>query len=529
MTARNAFFDPSRARGPRRGPDVGPRDAANDNGEAPLTVSALIGQIKDALAAAFPKRVTVVGELSNVKLHTSGHLYFRLKDARTAIDAAMFRGRASKLRFTPEDGMEVVVEGKVDVYDVRGQLQLYVERITPKGAGELELAFRQLREKLEREGLFAPERKKPIPRFPRALGVVTSATGAAVRDIRRTLGRRWPGASVYLVPTLVQGEGAAEGIAESVRLLDAAAGGREIDTILVARGGGSIEDLWAFNEEVVARAIAAAATPVISGVGHEVDVTICDLVADARAATPTAAAELAVPSAEEVREQVAGLAGRLTRALGERLRHGRAALDAFRRSVVFRDPSWRVRTAVQRVDELSRRLASAMGERIAQSRRRLEPPGARLAALHPARLAGLGRRRLDALTRTLAWALGGRSKQAGDALSEVASRLAENHPRHGLRLARQRLRAAGRQLESLSYRRVLERGFSVTRDADGAIIRSSGEPADGERIETEFADGRVGSRVDRRASGEAPPRPPAPKRARRKPRDTGGPTLFDTD
>jgi len=463
---------------------------------APTTVTALIARVKGALADALPPRVYVLGEVSNLKLHESGHVYFRLKDADCAIDCAMFRQHARRCRFDLSDGLEVVAEGRVDVYDVRGQLQLYVEHITPRGAGALELAFRQLCEKLRKEGLFDPSRKKLIPRFPRAVGVVTSATGAAVRDIRRTLLRRWPAARVFLLPSNVQGEGAAGQIAECVRLLDDSAGRFDIDTIIVARGGGSLEDLWAFNEEIVARAIFAAGTPIISGVGHEVDVTVADMVADARAATPTAAAELAVPDASEVSRHVRQLSSRLGRIVAEAARNAGAQLEAVLRSVVFRDPAQRVRTQVQRLDELSHRLRAAMGERLRGARSQLEPAAGRLAVHPPSWLLQQKRAQLSEATHNLSWMLGRRSKQAGDALAGVAERLSAVRPAHRLALARQRITALARQLEAMSYRNVLKRGYSVTRNRAREVIRSPGQVAAGERIETELAEGKLASRVE---------------------------------
>jgi len=502
MAREFSFFDPDEARGPSEAPDVG-RDVTAEilagRGErTPWSVSALIGRIKGALGEAFPQSVAVVGELSNVKLHTSGHLYCRLKDASASIDVAMFRQHARRLKFRPTDGLEVVIDGRVDVYDVRGQLQLYAEQMTPKGAGALELAFRQLCEKLQAEGLFDADRKKPVPRFPRAVGVVTSATGAAVRDIRRTLGRRWPAARVYLVPVLVQGEGAAEQIAEAISLLDAAAARYEIDTLIVARGGGSLEDLWAFNEEVVARAIFAAATPIISGVGHEVDVTIADMTADLRAPTPTGAAELAVPDARETRRHVAQLAARLRRKVLEDLRRGRAELEAVLRSAVFRDPTWRLRTQAQRLDELAHRLRAGAAELLARYRAGLEPKANRLAAMHPMRLAERARGRLERLKFRLRWALGYRSKSGAEALAGLAGRLRAVHPRHRLALARRNVAAIHRQLEAMSYRSALMRGFSVTRLRGGAILRSAGQVRAGQSVETELADGRFRSVVDGR-------------------------------
>jgi exodeoxyribonuclease VII large subunit len=527
------FFDPSKARGPRSAPDVGdasPADAGGDTPDGAMSVAALVARVKQALARAFEKRVAVVGEISNFKRHGSGHLYFRLKDADAAIDAVMFRSAAGKVKFQPEDGLEVVAEGRVDVYEVRGQLQFYVERLTPRGAGALELAFRQLEAKLRAEGLFDPSAKKPIPRFPRAVGVVTSRTGAALRDIRRTLSRRWPAARVYLVPSLVQGEQAGRDVARAIGLLDASAERYEIDTIIVSRGGGSLEDLWAFNEEVVARAIFAARTPIISGVGHEVDVTIADLVADQRAATPTAAAELAVPEAAETTRYLQALQERMSRGVSERLRSSRLSLDGICRSVVFRDPSARLRTHMQHVDELSHRLGASLRDRLSRPRRRLERAANALAAVHPARLHEHCAASLARVAHRLAWALGGRSKRAGEALSAVEGRLRAAHPKYRLRLARQRVDSLARQLESMSYRSVLGRGFSVTRGPDGQIVRSTGAVSAGDALRTELSDGQIDSRViaARRADGvqgPAPKMPPAAP-ARRRP-TASGPSLFD--
>ena len=497
----------------------------------PMTVSVLIAKIRGALAEAFEGRVTVVGELSGVNRPASGHVYFRLKDAECAVEAVMFRSAAAKLKFDPADGLEVIVQGRVDVYDARGQLQIYAERMTPGGQGALELAFRQLTAKLRAEGLFDPAAKKPVRRFPRAIGVVTSPTGAAIRDIRRSIQRRWPAARVYLAPTPVQGEAAAAGIAECIGLLDSAAEQFSLDTIIVARGGGSLEDLWAFNEEVVARAIFAAKTPVISGVGHEVDVTISDLVADVRAATPTAAAELAVPDRQEVRRTVSHLAARATRRVTEMLAAASSAVAAALRSAVFRDPTGRVRTCMQRTDELSGRLLSACRGLVAGGRKRLEPVALRLAALHPAGLAERRRAGLERLTHRLAWSLGKRSKQAGDAVAAVDGRLAACHPRHRLALASQRVQAAERQLEAMGYRNVLGRGYTVTRCADGRIIRTARGAAVGAEIETETGDGRFWSKVRRRAGrdGEtlaAEKRPPKPKKQKQTRKDDS-PGLFD--
>ncbi len=487
-----------------------------------IAVSVLVGRIKAALDEAFPKRVSVVAEISNLKRHSSGHLYFRLKDSSAAIDAVMFKSAADRMKFDIEDGMEVVADGRVDLYETRGQLQFYVDKMTPKGAGALDLAFRQLYAKLDGEGLFDPSHKKPTTQFPRAIGVVTSATGAAVRDIRRTLQRRWAGARVYLVSTLVQGDRAAGEIAEAVRLLDANAHGLDIDTIIVARGGGSLEDLWAFNEEIVARAIFAAETPIITGIGHEVDTTIADLVADRRAATPTAAAELAVPDADEVRRHVRSLLDRLGRGVRERLGAQRMSLQSVRQSWVFRDPLSRVRIQMQRIDELSHRSHSALRGMLAGWGRRLGPTSAKLAALHPAALCERARSKVTLLAGRLAWALGGRCKRSGDALVNVRTKLLTAHPKYRIKMARQQVDALSRHLAAMGYKNVIARGFSVTRTAGGQIVRSAGQVSPGEAIRSELADGAIESIVAGRAARQRRERTAAKKRSA-----ADEPTLFD--
>ncbi|MFP4355883.1 MAG: exodeoxyribonuclease VII large subunit [Phycisphaerae bacterium] len=533
MGSGKSFFDPSRARGPRTGPDVG-NDVTEEftggsaAGPAPLRVGQLVGQIKQALADSFPASVQVIGEISNHSRPGSGHLYFTLKDASAAICAVMWRSSASRLRFEPEDGLEVVATGKVDVFENRGQLQLYVSSMTPKGAGALELAFRQMREKLQAQGLFDPKHKKPLCPYPRGVGVITSPTGAAIRDIRRTLSRRWPGLEVYLVGVRVQGESAGQEIADAIDAMDAAAEAYGIDTILVCRGGGSLEDLWAFNEEVVARAIWRAKTPIICGVGHEVDVTIAELVADVRAATPTAAAEIAVPAAAEVAKRIDVLAGRLDRCMHQAIATGRAILDGICRSAVFRDPMSRLRRQTQQVDELAHRLRSGVLEIRARRAEKLRPLESRLAGCHPALLAERACRRLETAGSRMNWALGGRLKRAGDELSKLESRLLALHPKSRLDLARQKIDAIGRQLESMSHKAVLKRGFSITHGPDGAILRSFAQVQPGQEVTTELADGSFASRVEGEPGGPGPPRekPTRPKRKTRSDQPDRQDTLF---
>jgi exodeoxyribonuclease VII large subunit len=328
----------------------------------------------------------------------------------------------------------------------------------------------------------------------------------------------------------VQGAGAAESIARSLALLDANAERLGIDVIIVARGGGSLEDLWAFNEEPVARAVCACRTPVISGVGHEVDVTICDLVADVRAATPTAAAELAVPDRADVARHLQAAHAKLAQHVTHALARSRQQLDALLRTAVFRDPLGRLRTQVQRLDEISHRLRMGLANELTAGRRRLEPAANRLAALHPARLAERARAALDRLAGRMAWALGGRSKREGDRLTGLAGRLEAVHPRAALALARQKVESASRQLEALSYRAVLQRGFSVTR-AGGRIVRSAADIQPGQAMETELPDGRVRSTADAEPGPQAPPpaseAPAVRTRAPRKKPSPCEPGLFD--
>ena len=328
----------------------------------PLSVSDLTGAIKEVLETALPP-VRVAGELSNVVRARSGHLYATLKDDAAQIRVVMWKGKASRLRFEPKDGLAVICEGSVEVYAPRGAYQLILASMAPVGVGALELAFRQLQEKLAAEGLFGADRKRPLPAFPRRLALVTSPTGAAVRDALQVLARRWRGTDVTVVPTAVQGNGAAKQIAAALRTAGALPG---VEVVLLVRGGGSLEDLWAFNEEPVARAVAACPVPVVCGVGHEIDVTIADLVADRRALTPSEAAELAVPDGREIDDFLAHAADRLPAALRRR-----------------------VQTEAQRLDELASRFAAAGRRRVERAADDFDRLGGRLHALSP--LAVLGR------------------------------------------------------------------------------------------------------------------------------------------
>lgn len=352
-----------------------------DDARGVLSVSQLTASIKGLLEGAFPD-VWVSGEISNFSRPQSGHCYLTLKDSDAQIRAVMWRGTASRVRFDLHDGLEVVCHGHVDVYAPRGSYQLVVEQIEPRGMGALELALRQLKAKLEAEGLFDPARKRPLPRFPRTVAVVTSPTSAAIRDFLEVLRRRWRGANVLVIPARVQGDGAAEEIAEGIELANRLTD-PHIDCLVVGRGGGSLEDLWAFNEEVVVRAIFASRLPVVSAVGHEIDVTLSDLVADVRALTPSEAAERVVPAAEEIQQLLGQHQRRLVAALRGRAAMARSRLDAVASSASFRRPAQRVHELAQRLDELAVRKTRAMQHRTKFLRGRLDAMRNQLESLSP--------------------------------------------------------------------------------------------------------------------------------------------------
>jgi exodeoxyribonuclease VII large subunit len=343
-----------------------------------LSVSELSARIKTLLEGGIG-HVWVEGEISNFKAHfSSGHLYFSLKDDRAQIKAVMFRQQARAMRFRPEDGQKVIALGRLSVYEPRGEYQIVIDRMEPAGIGELQLAFLQLRERLEKEGLFVPERKRPIPSLPRRVGVVTSPGGAAIRDFLNVARRRFSNIDILVAPASVQGGTARFEIASAIGALNGADG---IDVIVVTRGGGSIEDLWAFNTEEVARAIAASAIPVISAVGHEVDFTIADFVADLRAPTPSAAAEILVKSKEDFVYRLSSLRARLEQSIKNMLARKRSQLAAETRAMP--DPVRYIRERSQRIDDMTARMEALMRNRLAISRKGFENLAGRLSALNP--------------------------------------------------------------------------------------------------------------------------------------------------
>ncbi|WP_073091695.1 exodeoxyribonuclease VII large subunit [Selenomonas ruminantium] len=352
------------------------------------SVSDVNRYIKDLLAGEPVLRgIAVRGEISNFKRYPSGHCYFTLKDANSALKCVMFRSYAGALRFVPQNGMQAVAGGSISVYERDGVYQLYVESLLPEGTGDLALAFEQLKEKLAAEGLFDASRKRVLPAFPKKIGVVTSSAGAVLRDIYRVSKRRWPQVQLVLYPVQVQGEGAAGQIAAGIGFFSRK---YPVDVIIAGRGGGSMEDLWAFNEEVVVRAIAAAKVPLISAVGHETDFTLADFAADVRAATPSQAAELAVPDRAEVRRQVENLTGQLTRQMQGAIAARRARLENILQSRVLREPQAMLAERRQRLDFLLAGLQKSAQADMQAKRHRLGLLLNRLAAINPAAVMGRG-------------------------------------------------------------------------------------------------------------------------------------------
>lgn len=341
------------------------------------TVSQINGYVKKILDHnIILNNVWIKGEISNFKHHYSGHMYITLKDEGAVLKAVMFKSSAQSLSFEPCDGMKVLARGRISVYEAGGSYQLYIEEMIPDGVGDLYIAYEKLKKQLEAEGLFAPEHKKPIPQFPKAVGVVTASTGAAVRDIINVITRRYPMAEIILFPAQVQGTGAAESIVRAIEYFNASG---EADTLIVGRGGGSIEDLWAFNEEITARAIFASKIPVISAVGHETDFTIADFVADLRAPTPSAAAEIAVPSAMELRNRINTDCNRISRNIAGRIEGSRLLLQRFK----MRTPKDRIDDYNLKLDSLLKTMESSLKMKLMNLKNTFGETASKLDALSP--------------------------------------------------------------------------------------------------------------------------------------------------
>src|SRR5213595_395265 len=382
-----------------------------------LTVTQLAALVREALEGGVGS-VWVAGEISNLRRAPSGHVYFTLKDEQSQLDAVLFRSGAQALAFRPADGMEVLVSARVGLYPPRGALQLYVDTMEPRGLGALQLAFEQLKARLGAEGLFAAGRKRPLPRFPRAVGIVTALGGAVIHDMRTVLRRRWPACRIVVRPVRVQGAGAGREVAEGIEDLNRLGG---LDVLIVGRGGGTLEDLWAFNEEVAARAIAASAVPIVSAVGHEGDFTIADFVADVRAPTPTAAAALVVPDREEVAASLARVIPALESALARRVVRARERLGFLRRALG--DPARRVADLAVRVDDRAGRGRQALLRQMAWDGREVASLAARLERSGPAPAVRRAGERLEAAAGRLRFALAVRVRHARAGLEGAAARL----------------------------------------------------------------------------------------------------------
>jgi exodeoxyribonuclease VII large subunit len=430
-----------------------------------ISVSVLNRLARDLLESGLPA-TWVSGEISNLTVAASGHAYFSLKDGGAQVRCVMFRPRLAQLPFKLGNGLQVELRGAATIYEARGDFQINVETMRAAGQGQLFEAFERLKARLAAEGLFAAERKKPLPAFPHKVGIVTSPAAAALRDVVTTFGRRMPGTELILYPTPVQGDGAARQIAAAILAADARA---EVELLIVCRGGGSIEDLWAFNEEVVARAIAATRLPVISGVGHETDFTICDFVADLRAPTPTAAAELAVPDRTELAQRLSQLQQACRRAVRRRLDDKSQQLDL--KAQRLRHPGERLERQRERLQLLHQRLDQKLSTRMQGARLALQRATSQVERLRP----DLDRpaARLDALRQRLS-----------------AATIGQLHRRQ-LQLLR-----CQTTLTAINPEAVLERGYAIVQKMDGAVARSPQELAEGERIRLRLAQGSTEARIE---------------------------------
>jgi exodeoxyribonuclease VII large subunit len=436
-------------------------------------VHELVGQIRGQIEQEFGD-VWVEGEISNYRPAPSGHLYFTLKDAGAQLPIVLFRGQARLLRFRPEDGLHVLVRGRVSVYEQRGQMQLVAETMEPVGTGSLQLAFEQLKERLKAEGLFDAERKQPLPTFPRTVGIVTSPTGAVIRDFLNIVGRRHSGLNVLLFPVSVQGDQAPAEIEEAIQAFNACG---MVDLIVLARGGGSLEDLAAFNSEQVARAVAASRLPVVSAIGHETDFTIADFVADLRAPTPSAAAELITEAQHSIAERLANLSHRLERAARFHLLEARQRFSRLQDSRLEARLTAILHRSAQRLDELTFRQEAAIQNQLRQRQRGVADLTAAVLRRDP-------RQRLA---------------QARERLRIASTRLDHSMDRQ-LRASASTIVALNARLHSLSPLAVLERGYALVLDEQGGVVRSIEQIAAGAPLTTRLVDGSFTSRVESKST-----------------------------
>lgn len=435
-----------------------------------LTVTALTRYLKRKFDTdPHLQEVWIKGELSNFKWHSRGHMYFTLKDENARIQGVMFAGDNRYIKFKPEDGMKVLIRGEVTVYEAYGQYQIYAKEMQPDGIGNLYLAFEELKKRLELEGLFAQEKKKLIPKFPKHIGVITSPTGAAIRDILTTIKRRYPIARITIFPVLVQGEQAAASISKAIQYANSLGG---FDVLIAGRGGGSIEDLWPFNEEIVARAIFESVIPIISAVGHETDFTIADFVADLRAPTPTGAAELAVPHIEELLERVAINRVRLMRATNEKVNVAKKNLQHLQKSYAFRYPRQLINQKEQELDRLLDKLTKETARRLEIKKDKYAQLSKRLRKAHPSAQIGRENERLQRTIRELERATLKQINEKRMALSNTITKM-----------------------NALNPLKVMERGYSLVYKDEKKIVKSVRQIGPGDTIKVHLTDGSLDCQV----------------------------------
>ena len=432
-----------------------------------ISVSQLNRRAKQLLETHLPL-LWIEGELSNVSIPSSGHWYFTLKDEQAQVRGAMFKNRNMLVRFKPQQGQQVLIRARISLYEGRGDYQLIAEHMEEAGTGALQRAYEQLKAKLEQEGLFSPEHKKPLPPLPKHIGVITSPTGAAIHDILNVLERRFPSIPVTVIPVAVQGKEAAPQIVRALALANRA---KLFDVLILGRGGGSLEDLWPFNEETVARAIFASTLPIVSAVGHEVDFTIADFVADLRAPTPSAAAELVTPDGDDWLDKFIGFEVLLEDAIADKLQHLQQKISWLRSRL--RHPKDKLEQQSQRLDNLELRLKNQLQRQLSQQEHHFEQLRLRLQAQHPKL----------------------KLKNLRERIEDASKQLHSSH-KHLLANKQQRLVAAARLLNSLSPLNTLERGYSLITDGKGKVITHSTQVAVGDQVSAKLAHGSLGLRVE---------------------------------
>ncbi|TKH14012.1 exodeoxyribonuclease VII large subunit [Peribacillus simplex] len=431
-----------------------------------LSVSALTKYIKRKFDAdPHLQNVYIKGEISNFKQHTSGHMYFTLKDEKARLLSVMFAANNKGMKFLPENGMKVLVKGDISLYEAGGQYQLYVKSMAPDGVGDLYLAYEQLKKKLEAAGLFLAEHKKPIPQYPKSVGVITSPTGAALRDILITIKRRYPIARIIVYPALVQGNNAAKSIAKAISMANARA---ESDVLIVGRGGGSIEELWAFNEEIVAESIYDSDIPIISAVGHETDFTIADFVADMRAPTPTGAAELAVPHLNEILERLMNRKNRLTRSIQEAVNFERTRLTRMERSYAFRYPHKMYEQKLEQLDKTMDRLGRTSTRYFMKKRDELNQLNEILKKQHPEQTVKNAKDELRQHAKVLRRAMEAIYRQKSQQFVHITA-----------------------TLSALSPLKIMERGYGLVFAEDETLVKSTQQVSKGDKIAVSIKDGTL--------------------------------------